>query len=230
MPVGNCLMGHVDGPNAMALAFMNSGGVNQMFGYTVPTWYGYAGWGCLDYFIQQPGRYTFAEAFFANQAALIHRLQKYFPALVKAEPQDGRMRTQEPGQDAIRDGLTAKDGAGLLYDRDNVAFYGDPAWEARMADHEKDWEQKLACKDGVYTFEVSPKRADAAVDPVRLNGSQRNVRPIVEFLPHRVRDVKVLQGAELEPVITDNLLVMPNPCGSGKGGSYVVKFAATRMQ
>src|SRR5437588_461556 len=47
LAVGNCLMGHIDGPDAMALAFMNSGGVDQMVGYTVDTWFGYGGWGCL---------------------------------------------------------------------------------------------------------------------------------------------------------------------------------------
>jgi len=47
---------------------------SQMFGYVVPAWYGYAGWGCLDYYLEQPGRYTFSEAFFANPYALVHRL------------------------------------------------------------------------------------------------------------------------------------------------------------
>lgn len=32
LPVGNCLMGHVDGKDAMALAWMNSAGVRQMIG------------------------------------------------------------------------------------------------------------------------------------------------------------------------------------------------------
>ncbi|MBV9124464.1 MAG: hypothetical protein JO112_13975, partial [Planctomycetes bacterium] len=53
LAVGNCLMGHIDGPDTMALAFLNSGGVDQMVAYTVPTWYGYGGWGCLDYFVEQ---------------------------------------------------------------------------------------------------------------------------------------------------------------------------------
>ena len=85
LPVGNCLMGHIDGPDCMALAFMNSAGVNQMVGYTVPTWYGYAGWGMLDYFLEQPGRFTLAEAFFANQQALIHRLATCFPGAETAD-------------------------------------------------------------------------------------------------------------------------------------------------
>ncbi|MCA9044678.1 MAG: hypothetical protein KDA69_10190, partial [Planctomycetaceae bacterium] len=53
MAVGNCLMGHIDSKDAMALAWMKSAGVRQMIGYTVVTWYGYGGWGCLDYFVEQ---------------------------------------------------------------------------------------------------------------------------------------------------------------------------------
>ncbi len=75
LAVGNCLMGHIDGPDAMALAWMNNAGVDQMVGYTVTSWYGYAGWGMMDYFVEQPGRLTVAEAFFANQQALVHRLK-----------------------------------------------------------------------------------------------------------------------------------------------------------
>ncbi|MFM7109301.1 MAG: hypothetical protein ACKOZU_12020 [Planctomycetaceae bacterium] len=71
LPIGNCLAGHIDGPDALALAFMNSGGVRQMIGYTVPTWFGYAGWGLLDYFVEQPGRFTMCEAFHANDHALV---------------------------------------------------------------------------------------------------------------------------------------------------------------
>ena len=51
----------------------NLAGVRQMIGYTVPTWSGYAGWGLLDYFLEQPGRFTLCEAFHANGHALVHR-------------------------------------------------------------------------------------------------------------------------------------------------------------
>ena len=63
----------------MAAAFFKSAGIRQMMGYVEVTWYGYMGWGCLDYFVEQPGRYTFNEAFFANHHALIHRLETCFP-------------------------------------------------------------------------------------------------------------------------------------------------------
>lgn len=40
LPVGDCLIGHIDGPDCMALVYMNSAGVKQMIGYTMSSWYG----------------------------------------------------------------------------------------------------------------------------------------------------------------------------------------------
>ena len=213
MPVGNCLMGHIDGRDAMALAFMKSAGVAQMLGYTVTTWYGYAGRVCLDYFVEQPGRYTFAEAFFANQHALIHRIATYFPELLEADiDADGRTSVSiVVGPEAKAAGLTAEDGRGLLYDRDALAFYGDPAWVARMANNDLSWDQALSEKDGVWTLEIKLRRGAQSFDPINRNGSQRGGRPIIEYLPRRIRHAQVLEGADLAPVITDDFVLVPNP-------------------
>jgi zinc protease len=229
LPIGNCLMGHIYGPDAMALAFMNSGGVNQMIGYTVPSWYGYAGWGCLDYFVEQPGRYTFAEAFFANQAALVARLQSYFPDLVSVEP-DAKGRLPAPVQvtaAASAAGLTANDARGLVYDRDTVAFYGDPAWVARMAKGQTAWDQTLTEREGVWTFEIKPNRGLRTFDPINRNGSQRGGRPIVQFLPRRLKDVQILEGADLKPLITDDFVLVPNPRTCDPARNYRVVFRGT---
>ncbi|HWQ92170.1 MAG TPA: hypothetical protein VN673_10900 [Clostridia bacterium] len=228
LPIGNCLMGHIDGTNAMALAFMNSGGVNQMIGYTVPSWYGYAGWGCLDYFVEQPGRYAFTEAFFANQVALINRLQQYFPDLVAAELNakfrpEGAVTLSAAARSA---GLKAQDALGLLYDRDTVVFYGDPAWVARMADLPKAFEQKLTWQDGTYTFEIKPNRGAKSFSPVNTNGSQRGGRPFIAWLPHRVIDAQVVEGAELKPLIAPRFILVPNPGECDPAKPYRVVFTA----
>jgi zinc protease len=231
LPVGNCLMGHIDGPDAMALAFMNSAGVCQMAGYTVTTWYGYAGWGCLDYFVEQPGRYTFTEAVFANFHALIHRLVTYFPEVVNADL-DERGRPSVPivlGDKAKAAGLTRQDALGLLNDRDTVAFYGDPAWAARMATMETAWDQTLTEKDGVWTLEIRPNRGARTFEPINRNGSQRGGRPLLQYLPCRIKPAKVLEGAELEPVITDDFVLVPKPKQCPPGGLRVA-FKAERAQ
>jgi hypothetical protein len=182
LAVGNCLMGNIDGPDAMALAWMNDCGVKQMVGYTVPTWYGYGGWGLLDYFVEQPGRYTLTESFFANQAALIHALE-----------------------------TGSGDRRGLQYDRDTVAFYGDPAWEARMSAGDCWYEQSLVERNGEYVFTVTPKHGAESFHPVNKNGSQRGWRPIVQFLPQRLSDIKIISGEQWKPVVTDDFLLLPNP-------------------
>jgi zinc protease len=198
LAIGNCLMGHVKDRNSMALAWMNSAGVRQMIGYTVKTWFGYAGWGCLDYFIEQPGRYTLTEAFLANHHALVFLLDK-------------------------------APSTGLKYDRDVLAFYGDPKWEARMADRPKAWDQSLLEKDGTYTFEIKPKRGEASFVPSDMNGSQRGGRPLVAFFPARLKNVEVVSGADLNPVITDDFILIPNPLTCDPKREYKVVFKALAM-
>lgn len=184
LPVGNCLAGHIDGPDALALAFMNGAGVRQMIGYTVPTWFGYAGWGMLDYFVEQPGRFTLCEAFHANDHALVHRL------LTKASPGDEQ---------------------GLVHDRDVVAFYGDPAWEARMADGKRSFDQTLTVADGTFTLVITPLAGAGSFAPVNTNGSQRGGRPIVGFLPHRIGAAEIVAGEHWRPMVTDDFVLVPLP-------------------
>jgi zinc protease len=228
LPIGNCLMGHIDGSDAMALAWMNSIGVRQMIGYTVVTWYGYGGWGVLDYFVEQPGRYTLTEAFHANHHALIHRLDTYFDIDPNTEISTGsrRLPGAEPNTDGEQLGLTANDARGLLWDRDTVAFYGDPAWQARMAPMKKAYDQKVEVKGDTYTFTITPNRGENSFKPVNTNGAQRGWRPIIQFLPKRIRDVKILEGADLNPVVTDDFILISNPRKCDPAKDYRVVFRA----
>ena len=233
MPIGNCLMGHVKDRDAMALAWMNSAGVNQMIGYTIPTGYGYGGWGCLDYFVEQPGRYTFTEAFLANHHALIHRLETYFPRPVaRAQIPPGR-RPRIVGlkmsDKARAEGLQSRDAVGLLMDRDVVAFYGDPKWSAKMADMPKYYDQKLEIKGGIYTLTLTPNRGADSFKPVNTNGSQRGWRPMVQFLPHRIKDIEVVAGEDLNPVVTDDFILIPNPRKCDPARRYIVRFKAKEL-
>ena len=201
-----------------------------MLGYTVPTWYGYAGWGCLDYFVEQPGRFSFSEAYFANQHALIHRLETCFPEIARVALKDpneaGKMRKKIQGNAAARlAGLKAQDAVGLLFDRDAVVFYGDPAWDARLAAGDCAYGQELRQEGDKYTLLIQPRWGKRAFDPVNTNGSQRGGRPIVAYLPQRVKDIRIVEGSELNPVITDDFILVPNP-GSTDGGALKVVFNA----
>ena len=204
MPIGNCLMGHVNDRDAMALAWMNSAGVKQMIGYTIPTGYGYGGWGCLDYFVEQPGRYTFTEAFLANHHALVQRM---------IDPATDA-RTQQR----------------LRGDLDVVAFYGDPKWSATMTDLPKYYGQTLTIEDGVYTLTITPNRGADSFQPVNTNGSERGWRPIVQFLPHRIKDIAIVAGEELNPVVTDDFILIPNPRECDPDRKLIVRFKAKQTR
>lgn len=203
LPIGNCLMGDINGTDSMALAWMNDVGVKQMLGYTELTWFGYMGWGVLDYFVEQPGRYTLTEAFFANNHALVHRLNA-------ADTPKGDLR-------------------GLAFDRDVVAFYGDPKWSARMAEMPKYYDQTLDIKDGSYTLTITPNRGKDSFKPVNTNGSQRGWRPMVEFLPHRIKDVEITVGEDLNPVVTDDFILIPNPQTCDPKRDYKMIFKAVQQ-
>ena len=231
LPIGNCLMGHINGTDAMALAFMKSAGVRQMTGYVVPTWYGYQGWGALDYFVEQPGRFTLSEAFIANQHALIHRLATYFPDLVGETGDAPRGRPSKPvvvGEAAKAAGLKVMDGQGLLHDRDVVAFYGDPGWEARMRPGLLNWVESWRQDAGGATLEITPKAGQATFAPVNTNGSQRGGRPILRFFERRIdpASVKITAGAEFKPVITDDFLLVPLPDAAAPVQPIRIAFTA----
>jgi len=225
LAVGNCLMGHIDGPDAMALAFMHSAGVEQMVGYTELTWYGYGGWGMLDYFVEQPGRFTLAEAFFANQQALLQRLETYFPSAASADAAQLKNFTLTP--QAKQAGLTLHDLQGLMHDRDSVAFYGDPGWPARMAPSEVAWQQSITENQGEFELQIAPRLGEASFAPRNTNGSQRGGRPIVQLLPRRIdlKSVRVVAGSDLKPLITENFVLVPLPKTCDPQRVYTVKFS-----
>ena len=203
MAAGNCLIGHVDSPDCMATSYMNSAGVCQMFGYIVPSWFGFAGWGVLEYMIDQPGRFTFTEAFFANQTALNWKLQLVREKYPDVDLSDRAALMRLPENNAVKQEIY-----GLTFDRDVVAFYGDPAWEARMSEAPLPWEQGLEIKPAK---ETSKKSLVLTVRFNRIEQPLEGERPIVQWLPFRIKDATLLEGAEFHPVIADNFLLIPFP-------------------
>ncbi len=189
LAIGNCLLGHISDENCIALAFMHSAGVYQLLGYTVTTWYGYGGWGVKDYFSElQAGRFTLAQANYVNNLALVYELEK----------SGGKER-------------------GLVYDRDVVVLYGDPAWAVKMTPRQLPWRQELTEKDGIYTFKIIGQE----------KGDWDN-RPVIELLPHRIKNIDLLKGGSYHPVITDNFILVPvhkglEPMKGNKGETLPIR-------
>ena len=130
---GNCLMGHISDEHCMALGWMHSANIVQMTGYVEPTWFGYGGWGVHKYFVNNPGSMSFAEAFFANQQSLLHELySKYGHHMgTTLESHHSVYKKCFNTSSSAREDIS-RECSGLIYDRDNVAFYGDPAWRAEL--------------------------------------------------------------------------------------------------
>lgn len=222
LAAGNGLIGRIADRESMALAYMHSAGVHQMVGYVVSTWYGYGGWGVGEYFLGQPGRFSFAEAFHANSQALVHQLETRFPKHARANIDRFNIETdpsllsrlcQSLGEPAWNG--DAKDMLGLLWDRDTLAFYGDPAWDARLPERGAGWSQSLAESGGTFTF-----RIEASQDtPLQ--------RPPFALLPFAVKDAKITAGAELNPVIADTFILLPGLAKLEKGKAYQVTFTAS---
>lgn len=186
---GNCLWGHIDKPDCMALAMIRNANVDMLIGYVVPTWFGYMGWGVQDYYIEEPGRFTVAEAFFANNQALLNLLQN-------------------------PDGLSAQTKEGLRFDRDVVVLYGDPAWQNALRVQDSGWKQELTSEpteDGrtLWTLTITPLQGDASYRLVDGNGSERGGRPFFQFFPTRVSDPVVVDNADLDVVAVDNFILAP---------------------
>ena len=86
----------------------------------------------------------------------------------------------------------------------------------------------MEIEDGVYTLKITPIRGQDSFKPVNTNGSQRGWRPIVQFLPHRIKDVEIVGGEDLNPVVTDDFVLIPNPRTCDPQRKYKVVFKAVQ--
>ena len=185
--------------------------VDTLVGYVVPTWFGYMGWGVMDYYIEQPGRFTVAEAFFANNQALLNVFEDDNNA-----PESER--------------LDAQTRSGMEFDRDVVVLYGDPAWSNALAVQDSGWKQELTSEkvdDGstVWTLTITPLKGDKSYELVDTNGSQRSGRPFFQFFPKDVSDAEVIEGNEFAPVVTENFILISSKQKLPTDNPIVIKIA-----
>lgn len=137
LAAGNCLFGDAHySHQSMVITALSAYGCNQVVGYTVPSWYGEGGWGTLATFVSNTTDTTLAEAWFLNNQFILHKTMQVDAQLLKAEFNDEQisrafqMSINQSGAQITPD--NAKDAVGLVHDRDTVAFYGDPAWRAKV--------------------------------------------------------------------------------------------------
>ena len=137
---GNCLLGHVNGPDALAAVAIESFGVRAHVGYVVVTWFGRGGWGTLDRFTKEPGVRTLNEAWRENSDAIVGELARRWPGsetlvLASWQRDDVNGFSREVAawmKERSIPEADARELAGLLWDRDAVVYLGDPSWDVRV--------------------------------------------------------------------------------------------------
>ncbi|MDA1008707.1 MAG: transglutaminase-like domain-containing protein [Planctomycetota bacterium] len=203
LAAGNCLLGFVDGPDALALAFLgDEAGFDQLVGYTIKSWAGCGGWGTRDWFFSDPGRYSLHEAFWINNQLIVDALERESPGASKQEVvgflQDDPMILlrdcfQKASANQTPDQL--KSLAGLLWDRDSVAFYGRPDRDARLSRRGDVWDSEIDDQGNVVRVTVF------APDAVSIG------KPPAVFLPRRLTNVRCVENAGLDPIIADDFVI-----------------------
>ncbi len=136
---GNCLFGDtMKTRNSMAVTALSGYGCNQLVGYTVPSWYGKGGWGTLSLIFNNHDKSTFAESWYLNNQFILDETQRKFPALMNVNFNASSINAIQKEDPGFMEALTkancgvGQEQMGLVHDRDVVAFYGDPAWVARL--------------------------------------------------------------------------------------------------
>lgn len=229
---GNCLFGDVlRSEDSMTVTLISEYGVRQLVGYTIPTWYG-VGWGAHGNFFDGHQDVTVGQAwFFTNQRALEQLPESLrtieFP--IAAEGQTGITMQEIVG--CIRgSGLAqaTKDDVGRLYDRDVIAFYGNPLFRARFDVNAKN------CQPWHYTLETRGKERRICVSGTQGKQRKANFR----FWFPQVRDtskplrLSCLKDGKLQPFegtfsSTKNFLMITEPIELRPGEKLLVEYAVT---
>ncbi len=221
LPVGNCLMGNIGkSRGSMAVAFMNSAHVGMLAGgYVVDTWYGRNGWGGLCYFMNNPGRYTIAEAFFLNQQDIMFQLRQMAPALVHrpfpfAEGPN-HMEAERTQAASLNGGQLTPDAFGFFYDRDVVALYGDPAWDVRLAvqpdANDYTVEYKVRAEKCIVTVKTGPNYSEERLRGADFRSPHVGELPFSYFFPKRLRNPRLAEGQSWKAAVDENFLLVYEP-------------------
>ena len=176
----------------MAVTALSRYGFNQLVGYTVPSWYGKGGWGTLGLLFSNHDASSLAEAWYLNNQFILDETMTRFPKLMDVHFNSPDINGIKDDPDFARGMNSAgygmgKDQLGLIHDRDTVAFYGDPAWMARLDESRApspwhiDWNDPADASKG-FTVTANkdakgrlgvwfPNRINAGKAPVTIGGT-----------------------------------------------------------
>jgi len=217
LAAGNCLIGDANySKNSMVITAISSFGCNQFCGYVVPSWYGKGGWGVLGSMFSNSETTTLSEAYFLNNQSIVEETMRRFPKLMQVNFDfheiNAALQNREFCEAIAQTGYAQqypdqhKDIIGLVHDRDTVAFWGDPLYQARVdqAHGKSPWifsnsaqgisvKSNYAHKGSCYVW--LPKR----VDPAKLKISRGSEVLDVAKIGVATDDFVLIRELELAP-------------------------------
>lgn len=222
---GNCLIGNIkNNRNSMAVAWLGSGNAAAMVGYVVTSWYGRSGWGALKYWLSNPGRYTLAEAVYLNEQDMLFQMNEWsgqFRNINYSFASSEELFRQSINK-AVRDitsvaGIVSptKDQIGFLYDRDVLAYYGDPKWDVRLQEIPKEKDYQVTYKMGKGKCVITVK-TDKNFNTARIAGEQfkqEHVKdlPFSCFFPERLKNPRLIGDYPWKIAVDENFLFIYQP-------------------
>lgn len=203
---GNCLIGDArKTSNSMVVSALSAGGVRQFVGYVVTTWFGRGGWGVLELWQGNRGAMSLADAMFLNENKVLDETMRRFPKAmdVSFDCDDIEEGLRDPKFVSQLKGLeqsgvkVEKDLIGLVHDRDVVALWGDPKWEATFKP-----------ETGRAFRTTWSKDADGS-QVLRVESDKDLETEVTCFLPERVKAPKLEgpAGTTDDAVIADDFLL-----------------------
>jgi archaellin len=185
--IGNCLTARIDDAannGSFALSSLRSNNVLQYVGFVEETWFGFQANIMREFFLYSYGRHDFAHSFFLGNQALLNELNE-----------------------GAYTGTTL---SGLQYDRDILAFYGDPA--IRFAGHT----DTAGYSTRIYeqTLEVRPgDTKDTIVLEAILNRDRSATNPVYYQHPSAVFPVELKNPSLLSTnapnqIVTDDFIML----------------------
>ena len=219
---GNCLIGNFHKrADTMAPTLISAYMVNQFVGYTVPTWYGKGGWGTLGLWQSLPGTYSLAEAWFFNNQLITDELRTRFPMSANRSLPISEKGHGLDERRIFLSGVSDRDEAGMLWDRDVVAFYGDPALRCTL--------DPTKCPADVKFSLTTNWRGLCTVAMTVGNPAPGSTGGAACYLfPKRLAGkIEIVSGREFAPIIADDFILLTKPDYT-PGKTCSVKFRVVR--
>lgn len=239
-PVGNCLIGNVNKTKeSMVIAWMNDQDVANFVGYVVTTWFGRAGWGTMKYFITDPERYTTAQAFFLNQKDMISTMNQWnnqfhtinYPFPGNKMIGDFTGKSLQNVMDKIGHHWNNKS-VGFLYDRDVLAYYGDPKWDVKLkkTSQQNDYQVTSSINEGYYTLTI---KTGEKFDYQQMQGdkfAQTMVDdlPFSFFFPERLKNPKLSNDQKWKVALDENSILIYDS-NFQPNNTYTIKIQADNL-